>query len=252
MANKPWYDFYRGDFNKLTAEHIPDTSVDLIFTDPPYGGEYLKLWPGLGALAARVLRPGGLLVTYSGQYHLPKVIESLTAHLKFVWMDCLYTPASNALMRPVRVKSRWKPMLIFVKDKYEVLCTPECKQDCRVDTGKTRKSKGRVRPVRETNFTNCNHPCRRLHDTRWWRFDTLSSEPPDKTQHPEGWTQSQAEAEHYIKLFTLPDDTVLDPMVGTGTTMIAALKLGRNAIGIDIDKKLIDEVAEPRVRALIE
>jgi DNA modification methylase len=247
---KPWYDFYRGDFNKLTADHIPDDSVHMIFTDPPYGGQYLDLWCGLSKLAARVLVDGGLLVSYSGQYHLPTVIEELGGHLKFVWMDSLHTPKGNALMRPVRVKSRWKPMLIFVKGKYEVMCTPECKQDCRTDTGKTRKVKGREKPVRETNFAECRHPCRRLHDTRWWRFDTLTSEPPDKSQHPEGWTQSQAEAEHYIELFTLPGDVVLDPMVGTGTTMVAALKLSRNAIGVDIDKKLIDKVAEPRMREL--
>ena len=244
------YILYRGDFRRLTAKHIADNSVHLVFVDPPYGGQYLDLWNPLAALAARVLRPGGLLVTYSGQYHLPRVIHDLSLNLRFVWMDSLYTPKANSLARPVRVKSRWKPLLVFVKDKYEVMCSPECKQDCRVDTDKTRKRGGKTVPVRRTNFDDCEHPCHRLHDTRWWRYDTFESEPPDKSQHPKEWTQSQAEAEHYIDLFTLPGDTVLDPMVGTGTTMLAALKLGRNAIGVDIDKALIDEVAEPRVREL--
>lgn len=250
MTDKPWYDFYRGDFRKLTAGEIPDGSVHMVFTDPPYGGAYLELWQPLAELAERVLVDGGLLVTYSGQYHLPRVLDALREHLKFVWMDCLYTPKANALMRPVRVKSQWKPMLIFVKGKYEITCTPECKADCRIDTGKTRKVKGKVKVVRTTNFAACTHPCQRLHDTRWWRFDTFESKLPDKSQHPDKWTQSVTEARHYIDLFTLKGDTVLDPMVGTGTTMVAALQLGRNVIGVDVDKKLIDEVAEPRVRAV--
>lgn len=246
---KASYEFWRGDFRKITAEEIEDESIDLVFTDPPYGGQYLELWKPLANLAERVLKPGGLLVTYTGQYHLPRVLERLTEHLKFVWVDAIFTPKSNALLRPVRVKSRWKPMLILVKGKYDITCTPECKQlaedgGCRVATGRVRKDK----PVLETNFEHCQHTCRRVHDTRWWRFDTLTSEPPDKSQHPEGWTQSVAEAEYYIEKFTEAGDTVLDPMVGTGTTMLAALGLGRNAIGVDIDKELIDTVALPRVR----
>ncbi len=259
------YTFYRGDFRKLTPEHIPDDSIELIFTDPPYGQQYLDLWSPLAELAARVLVDGGLLVTYSGQYHLPTVLAKLSAGLKFVWVDCLYTPHSNALMRPVRVKSRWKPMLIFVKGKYDITCVDECKKlkdegGCRVLTGKMQRKKRRregqeivvEQPAWTLDRDNCQHSCRRGHFTRWWRFDTSTSEPVDKSQHPEGWTQSQAEAERYIDLFALPGDTVLDPMVGTGTTMLAALKLGRNAIGIDLDKKLVDEVAEPRVRAMFE
>lgn len=263
MTKQPWYDFYSGDFNKLTADDIPDNSVQMIFTDPPYGGEFLSLWDGLAELADRVLVDGGLLVTYSGQYYLPTVLSKLAARLKFVWVDCLYTPMSNALMRPVRVKSRWKPMLIFVKGKYDITCVAECKKfkedgGCRELTGKMRNKKRRrdgqdivvQQPAWTLDRENCHHACRRGHFARWWRFDTLTSDPPDKSQHPEHWTQSQAEAEHYIDLFTLEGDTVLDPMVGTGTTMLAALKFGRNAIGVDVDKKLIDEVAEPRVKEL--
>ena len=46
-----------------------------------------------------------------------------------------------------------------------------------------------------------------------------------------------------IKLYSFYGDTVLDPFMGTGTTAEAALELGRNAIGYEINpeyKELID------------
>ena len=42
-------------------------------------------------------------------------------------------------------------------------------------------------------------------------------------------------ASRLVRMFSFDGDTVLDPFCGTGTTMIAALKYGRNSIGIDID-----------------
>ena len=42
-------------------------------------------------------------------------------------------------------------------------------------------------------------------------------------------------ASRLVRMFSFQDDTVLDPFCGTGTTMIAALRYGRNSIGIDIE-----------------
>ena len=55
-------------------------------------------------------------------------------------------------------------------------------------------------------------------------------------------------AERLIRLFSFAGDTVLDPFVGTGTTSVAALKSGRNSIGIEIEKKYF-KMAERRLRA---
>lgn len=44
-------------------------------------------------------------------------------------------------------------------------------------------------------------------------------------------------ADRLVRMFSFSDDTVLDPFCGTGTTMIAAMKSGRNSIGIEIDEK---------------
>src|SRR5690606_41638327 len=40
--------------------------------------------------------------------------------------------------------------------------------------------------------------------------------------------------EWFIKLFTKENDTVLDPFMGSGTTLIVANRMKRNSIGIDI------------------
>jgi site-specific DNA-methyltransferase (adenine-specific) len=50
-----------------------------------------------------------------------------------------------------------------------------------------------------------------------------------------------------VRMFSFSGDTVIDPFCGTGTTMVAAMKAGRNSIGIEIDPKYC-EMAEGRLR----
>lgn len=50
--------------------------------------------------------------------------------------------------------------------------------------------------------------------------------------------------EWFIKLFTDPGDTVLDPFAGSGTALFAALNLDRNAIGIEIHPPYIEKLRE--------
>jgi len=54
-------------------------------------------------------------------------------------------------------------------------------------------------------------------------------------------------AERLIKLFSFAGDTVLDPFVGTGSTILAAIETGRNGIGADIEPKYL-EFADARIR----
>jgi DNA modification methylase len=65
--------------------------------------------------------------------------------------------------------------------------------------------------------------------------DYIESIPPSKIEHE--WQQSTIEAEYIIKNLTMENQTVLDPMMGSGTTGIAALKLNRKFIGIEKTQK---------------
>jgi DNA modification methylase len=45
-------------------------------------------------------------------------------------------------------------------------------------------------------------------------------------------------------MFSFAGDTVLDPFVGTGTTMLAAARAGRNSIGIEVDPTYVQLARE--------
>ena len=61
-------------------------SVDLILTDPPYGQDFVPAFDRLGALAARVLKPGGSLLAMYGQRSLPQAMAALDCHLHYQWV----------------------------------------------------------------------------------------------------------------------------------------------------------------------
>jgi len=52
-----------------------------------------------------------------------------------------------------------------------------------------------------------------------------------------------------IESFTLPGETVLDPFMGTGTTAVACIELGRNYRGIEQSQKYCD-IAEERIKEI--
>jgi hypothetical protein len=106
-----------GDFRQVLSD-MPDASVDLVLTDPLYSREYLPLWRDLAEFAARVLKPGHLLLTYSGQHYLPEILNMLSEHLNYVWMIAVkHRFPDNAFKQ--RIKNCWKPVLIFSNGEYQ-------------------------------------------------------------------------------------------------------------------------------------
>lgn len=107
---------YLGDFRKI-GDKIPDASVDLIFTDPPYDRKAIELYDGLGEFAARVLRPGGSLIAYIGQIQLPDAVADLSKHLRYWWTcSCYHSGPTLLRMNEYGIVNGWKPMLWFVKE----------------------------------------------------------------------------------------------------------------------------------------
>lgn len=105
-----------GDMRKLSA-FLPDESIDLIFTDPPYPEEYLSLWDDLGREATRLLRPGGVLAAYSGQMFLPQIYQMLGQHLDYQWTAGVRHTQGYTRILKNGILNAWKPILLYSKGK---------------------------------------------------------------------------------------------------------------------------------------
>jgi 16S rRNA G966 N2-methylase RsmD len=206
------YKLISGDFIKQSQNEIADSSIDLIFTDPPYGKEYLPLYQELAKLAVRVLKPGGSLVFLTGHIILDEVFNifnefSLTNNnstkLKYWWTLAVKHSGHHTKIHPRYVFAEWKPLLWFVKGE-------------------------RVNNLQVSNTIG----------------DYIESVAPLKMEHE--WQQSPVEAQYVIKNLTIENQSILDPMMGSGTTGIAALNLRRKFIGIEKNQETF-ETAKIRI-----
>ena len=183
-----------GDFRHA---EIPENSVELIFTDPPYDRESIPLFEDAAKTAARILRPGGSLITYCGQTQLPEALALCAKHLRYWWCAAALDKDSNQRMNRYGVICQWKPLLWFVKG-----------------------SRG---------------------DVQTFVKDVVGG-AKEKGSH--AWQQSQAEAEHWISALTSPTGLVVDFFSGSGTTLLAAKKLGRPWLGFEIDPSAFRAICE--------
>lgn len=98
------------DFRNL---QIDDESAHLIFTDPQYHKDFLPLWKDLADFAARKLRPGGLLVAYTGTMYLPDVFAALASRLNYVWQRILLHDGKSLFVHERKIGCMYKPLLVF-------------------------------------------------------------------------------------------------------------------------------------------
>ena len=80
-----------------------------------------------------------------------------------------------------------------------------------------------------------------LTSKEWLKFQKswfIHNPPPRKKDvrvHPAKFPETMAQ--EFIEFFTKRGETVLDPMAGTGSTLIAALRTGRNSYGVELNPK---------------
>ena len=98
-----------------SAEAIPDASIDLIFTDPPYQRKYAYTFSDLASFAGRVLKDGGRLLTLLGQYQLYDVMTVLNTSLTYDWIIADAAFGKQAALFQKRVWACWKPCLVYRK-----------------------------------------------------------------------------------------------------------------------------------------
>jgi ParB-like chromosome segregation protein Spo0J len=107
-----------GDFREALAD-IPDQSVDAIVTDPPYDSAGLAVFEDLGKFAARVLKPGRLLVAYVGKLDLETEITALSKHLDYTWCGAVFLPGQHSEVRQLLIHSRWRTVLMFSAGRFK-------------------------------------------------------------------------------------------------------------------------------------
>jgi ParB-like chromosome segregation protein Spo0J len=188
-----------GDF-RVRGSEIDSESISLMLTDPPYAKEFLPLWNDLGALAQRVLKPGGIMLTYTGNLYLPDILQMLGKHLQYVWCLAILHSGQKKVVYPVNINQAWKFILWYCKPPMQIYWSP---------------------------------------------FADIFSGGQEKEHHK--WQQSVAEAKYYLKALCPAGGTVLDPMMGSGTVVLAAMQLGFNATGIEIDPAAFS-TAQDRIR----
>ena len=260
-----------GDCADVLRE-VPDSSVDLIFTSPPYadqrqnvyGGihpdEYVDWFMNKADQFFRVLKPTGTFVlnikerVVNGERHT-YVIELILEMKRrgWLWTEEFMWHKKNSYPGkwPNRFRDNWERLIQFNKQKkfqmyQEAVMTPvgSWAKDrlANLSYTDTIRDESRVGSGFGKNVSNwvgrdIVYPNNVIH------MGTESSNRSHSAVFP------VALPSWFINLFTQPGDAVLDPFVGSGSTAVAALTLGRRYIGIDVIPEYVD-LSHERIKEL--
>lgn len=220
--------------------HLPDQSIDLIATDPPYnlGKDYgnnidRKEWTDYELFtdnwineAVRVLRPTGSMYIFMGVRFISRLFTMLeTKGLLFNgWITWHYT---QGMGRKLGFSPRHEDILYFTKSEKFTFNLDEI----RIPQKYFRK---------RNNMAGAN-------PGDVWQFSHVHYSNPERQPHP---TQKPlALMERIIRASSNVGETILDPFVGSGTTCVAANALKRKWIGVDTNPEYI-KLAQNRINSV--
>lgn len=246
---------------------IPDNSVDLVVTSPPYadqrkatyGGihpdKYVEWFLPITEELLRVLKPTGTFIlnikekVVDGErstYVMELIIEM--RRQGWLWTEEFIWHKKNCYPGkwPNRFRDAWERLLQFNKDRKFSMYQEEVMVPMG-DWAKTRlknlsetdkmRDNSRVGSGFGKNISNWENR-ERAYPTNVLHLATECANKNHSAAFPEGlpaW---------FIKLFTKEEDTVLDPFMGSGTTILVANKMKRHSIGIDIVSDYVEMVKE--------
>lgn len=218
---------YRGDCLDVMKD-IPDGSVDLILTDPPYGTTACK-WDSIIPLEPmweqlkRIIKPNGAIVMTAAQPFTSVLVCSNLKMFKYewVWVKTNCTGFANAKKQPLRQS---ESVLVFYKSQptYNPQGITSLKSP-KKRTKETGDVMGRTGFKDGYEQTVTNYP-----------KNVLNVQSERGTVHP---TQKPvALMEYLVHTYTNEGETVLDFTMGSGTTGVACGNTGRKFIGIELDR----------------
>ena len=227
-------DLYQGDCLEVMKD-IPDQSVGMILCDLPYGTTQNK-WDSvipldeLWAEYQRIIKPRGVIALTSQGIFTARLILSNEAwfRYKFVWVKSKSTSFLNARRQPLR---QHEDVCIFYGKQPDY--RPVMWQAEPYDKG-TRKAQytgsyGDFKPV-QVKSSGERFPT----DTLYCK--TAENEAGGRVWHP---TQKPVALGRYlIRMFTGPEDVVLDNAFGSGSFLVAAAMEGRRYIGIEKNEEV--------------
>ena len=243
---------FHGDARHMDA--IPDRSVALVVTSPPYFAgkayeedlsaegvpasyrEYLDMLEEVFAECVRTLEPGGRLAVNVANLGR-KPYRSLSADVIHILQDRLrlllrgeviWKKAEGAAGSVAwgSYRSAANPVLRDLTER--VIIASNGRFD-RAVSAKQRKAEGLPH---DSKITADEFMAATL-DV--WE---IAAESARRVNHPAPFPV--ALPQRLINLYTYEDDLVLDPFMGSGTTLVAALKEGRRAVGYDLDPEYVD------------
>ena len=235
-------------------KEIPDGSVDLILADPPYGTTACK-WDSVIPLdkmweqLKRIIKPNGAIVMTASQPFTTALIVSNYEMFKYcwVWEKNRPTGAQHSKNRPM---SKHEDVCIFSKAPMGHISKLGNRRMIYNPQGAI--STGRKKVVKEKGFHG-NHIGARPNQVGR-EYDVMTGFPHSilrvnkEESHIHPTQKPVALMEYLIKTYTNEGETVLDFVMGSGTTGVAAKNLNRKFIGIEKDAGYF-EIARQRLCA---